>query len=305
MATKSKAAKDDLFAKTPTLSDGDTLLIETKVMDKLERAAAKATVKPKGAVAVLPPPPPQNMLAIIAQAAANPAVDVAKMQALLSMQQDIEKLDRERAFNSAMHAAQSEMPRIARDRKAEHWTYATLEKVSRDIDPVARKHGFSLSYDAEPADAGTIRVVVDVMHTSGMTRRYRFPTLVADDVGIKGSRNKTQVQGSGSSVSYARRYLKCMVFDIAIAGEDIDGAKAKAAAKREVEIIPAITEEQVVQLIELCEAVECPKERFCTHMGVKGIALIPAREFDAAVAALRGYDENRKERAAKAAAAKA
>ena len=47
--------------------------------------------------------------------------------------------------------------------------------------------------------------------------------LALDGVGLKGNPNKTAVQASGSTISYGRRYLKLMVFDVVLTNEDNDG----------------------------------------------------------------------------------
>jgi hypothetical protein len=287
---KTKAKEATLFgpeAVGPKADDGR--VVEGKVVN-----AAKPK-KTKGEVAVLPPPAPQNMLSIIASAAANPAVDVAKMKELLAMQREIEVAEQERAFNAAMHAAQSEMPRITKDKKADRFTYATLENVSLKIDPIARAHGFVLSYGSlPPATPGNIAMYVDVMHVGGAVRRYIAPEIKPDTVGLKDGKNKTDTQGAGASISYMRRYLKLMVFDVAIAGEDTDGKR-----KRGDEFI---TQQQVELLVEQLEAVECPRDKFLAFMKVERLADIPKNLFQAGIDALKAFDEKRREKAAKGAA---
>jgi hypothetical protein len=47
--------------------------------------------------------------------------------------------------------------------------------------------------------------------------------IFADTKGPRGTPNKTATQGFGSTMSYGRRYLKALMFDLVIAGEDDDG----------------------------------------------------------------------------------
>jgi len=282
---KAKAKEANLFEAA---KPDDGKVIEGKVVEAKPKKA-------KTEVAVLPPPAPQNMLSIIAAAAANPAVDVAKMKELLAMQREIEVSEQERAFNAAMHAAQSEMPRIARDKKADRFQYATLENVSLKIDPIARAHGFVLSYGTlPPTTPGNIAMYVDVMHVGGAVRRYTAPEIKPDTVGLKDGKNKTDTQGAGASISYMRRYLKLMVFDVVVAGEDTDGKRKRAA--------DFITQEQVELLVEQLEAVECPREKFLAFMKVDKLADIPAAHFRSGLDALKAFDEKRREKAAKGAA---
>lgn len=285
------------MAKISNKMKTENLFDRAEVLPPAKPAAvAKPTkVKTKTEVAVLPPPPPQNMLSIIAQAAANPAVDVAKMKELLAMQREIEQADQERAFNAAMHAAQSEMPRITKDKKADRFNYATLENVSIKIDPIARQNGFVLSYGtAIPTVPGNIAMYVDVMHTSGCVRRYTAPEIKPDTTGLKDGKNKTDTQGAGASISYMRRYLKLMVFDVVIAGEDIDGARARKKTAAADAGDGYITQKQVEQLVEMLEAVDCPREKFLEHMQVDKLANIEASLFQTGIDALNHFDQRRR-----------
>src|SRR5271168_5095495 len=77
------------------LKDQPDLLSASSVETKAETPPATKETKPRKSQAVakverLPPPAtPANMLAIIANAAANKDVDVEKMRALLDMQREI------------------------------------------------------------------------------------------------------------------------------------------------------------------------------------------------------------------------
>lgn len=265
----------------------------------------RTETKAKTAVAIVerPAPAPTNLLAVIASAASNKRVDVQKMRELLTMQREVERDQQEREFNIAMHAAQSKMPRIARDKQADRFKYATLENVSRQIDPIAREHGFVLSYgNSKTATPGNIAIYVDVMHVGGCVRRYESPELKPDDRGLKGEPNKTSTQGSGASISYMRRYLKLMVFDVVIDGEDIDGRKSKPAK----EPLPVITPEEAERLVDLCGAAECPRDKLIQHLNgehpreprITSLEDLPKAWFNEAVTAVANYEARRKARAA-------
>ena len=49
--------------------------------------------------------------------------------------------------------------------------------------------------------------------------------------GIKGSVNKTAMHGHGSALTYARRYIMCLAFDIQVSDDD-DGNAAGAENRR-------------------------------------------------------------------------
>lgn len=245
------------------------------------------------AVAVASPKPPASLLEVIGRAAADPNVDVAKMRELLALKREIDAEEEAARFAAALLDAQREMLPIKKDRQNDHtksW-YATLEKVSKAVDRIAQKHGFSQAWGtADSPIPGHYRVVCDLSHGK-CTRRY-FLDLPSDTAGAKGTGNKSAVQGVGSTMSYGRRYLKVMMFDLVIEGEDKDGNRQKPA-------VSLISQEQVEQLIEQCEAVSCPKEKLCDHLRIDGLAKLPAARFDEAVRALTEYDANRRARLAK------
>lgn len=129
------------------------------------------------------------------------------------------------AFNAAMTACQQEMPVVVKDatNKDNGSKYAKLETIAFTARPIYTKHGFSISYGEEPAmKEGCIGLFIKVRHSQGHVEQYHGDYQL-DNVGMKGSPNKTAIQGTVSSHSYAKRDLLCMAFNITIAGTDLDG----------------------------------------------------------------------------------
>ena len=69
-------------------------------------------------------------------------------------------------------------------------------------------------------------------HKDGDVRRY-FVDLQGDSAGAKGTSNKTPIQGVASSISFGRRILKILMFDLTIVGDDKDGNRARQAGRQE------------------------------------------------------------------------
>ncbi len=139
------------------------------------------------------------------------------------------------AFAEAMNACQSEMPVIAKDSRNDSTNsrYAKLETILTKIHPIYCKHGFSLSFDIEDTDKeNLVKLRLDVRHKRGHLESYRGEFSI-DTEGLKGNANKTQIHGIGSSISYGKRYLIMMVFNITIANQDVDGQK-NSSEKSEV-----------------------------------------------------------------------
>ncbi len=69
-------------------------------------------------------------------------------------------------------------------------------------------------------------------HEAGHERAYHLD-LPPDTAGAQGKANKTPIQGIGSTITYARRYLVLQVFNIALTNDpdDTDGAPAADASE--------------------------------------------------------------------------
>lgn len=215
---------------------------------------------------------------VIARAASDPNTDVDKLERLLAMQERVLEREAEQRFNVAMREAQEEMGPVLKNRKNSetHSTYADLEQVSKLMDPIIYRHGFSMSFGtADCPYPNHYRVTCDVSHTGGFSKHYQADVPV-DNTGPKGAQNKTMTHGFGSALSYGRRYLKLLIFDVATTDDDGRGAgNGKPINKQQVETLNG-----------LCDAVKADKIAFCRYLKVDAIPEIPAFAYDNAVAVL-------------------
>jgi len=168
---------------------------------------------------------PISMLSIVARAATDPTVDVAKMERLYAMAKEEREWNAERAFNEAMRKAQSSMPVIPKDaeNRSTNSRFAQLETLKKRALPIITENGFAMQFSqADGAPAGKIRVRCKVSHEGGHSEIH-FLDLSPDDTGMKGLKNKTGIHGEGSTFTYGERYLTKLIFNITIVGEDDDG----------------------------------------------------------------------------------
>lgn len=225
------------------------------------------------------PPAEGSLLNVIARAASDPNVDIDKLERLLEMQERVMARDAEQRFNEAMAAAQKEMPQIKRGGKNEttRSTYAELDAMSEAMLPIIAKHGFALSFgtDLSPLEKH-YRVTCDVSHVGGHTRRY-VADVPADLTGMKGTQNKTSTHAFGSTLSYGRRYLKMLIFDVATTDDD-----GRAASGGEL-----IDDVRLKLLNDLADAVGADKIKLCKHLKVDSLHDLPFIRYDYALARLR------------------
>lgn len=215
---------------------------------------------------------PQNevagVLGVIERAALNPAIDVAKMSALLDMQERILNRQSQQAFATAFAEMQPELPEVIEKSKAHNSNYASLEDINDAVKPILAKHGFGLSFRVNQ-DNGTIKVTGILSHRDG----HSESTDLAGSADTSGSKNA--IQGIGSSVSYLKRYVLCALLNISTRGQDDDGAGGVIALEDAAEIDQKITE------------VGADKARFLKFMGVTDVREILAKDYGKALNALK------------------
>ena len=150
---------------------------------------------------------------------------VEQLQILQDMHFKQAARDAENDFNIAMNAVQAEITRVAPDaynkQTQSKWaTYPALDKMLR---PLYVKNGFSLSFDSGESPAGTVTAFCYVSHCNGHTRRYQSPPVPLPVLGPQGKPVMTDTHGTGSAMSYAKRYLLAYIFNIPVGEEDTDG----------------------------------------------------------------------------------
>lgn len=219
------------------------------------------------------------IISMIERAARDPAVDVDKLRQLMEMRQQVDRERAEREFDAAMADAQSKLRRIRADAnnpqtRSRYASYAALDRTLR---PIYTDAGFALSFNTEPAAENMVRVTCDLSHRSGHKRHYQID-MPADGKGAKGGDVMTKTHATGSAVTYGRRYLLQMIFNLAV-GEDDDGNAANDTG----ELVSAA---QVEQLRELIVEVGADIPRFLKYIGVESLGDIRAKDFKRAVAAL-------------------
>lgn len=208
-----------------------------------------------------------GLLAVIERAAHDPNTNVEKMERLFQLQERVLDREAEKAFSEAKHIAQSEMPQIKRTGKNDQTrsTYAELDEIAEQIDPIAHKHGFSMSFGtADSPLENHYRVTCRLRHRGTFYEDYHAD-VPSDTVGMKGNQNKTATHGFGSTMSYGRRYLKLLVWDIATT--DDDGRAATTGA--------LIDFTSLETLKARCSQVGADEVRFAKALKIPALAHLP------------------------------
>ena len=156
---------------------------------------------------------------------------------ILEMQEKILDRQAKQDFSIAMSECQSEMPNILKtaENKQTHSKYETLDALNKVVSPVYTSHGFSISFGTDTAhniDDPMIRVTAEVSHRGGWSKEYHYE-LPYDMTGIAGTVNKTKIHASGSTLSYGRRYLLKLIFNLTTVDELDDDGNANGQSEVE------------------------------------------------------------------------
>jgi ERF superfamily len=234
-----------------------------------------------------PSPPASEVVTILERALSDPSIDVVKARELWQFSREIRAELAENAFNEAMRYAQAEMGPV-RTNAANPQTrskYASLSALDNVLRPIYTKHGFALSYDtADAPNESSVRIIC-LVTCANYTRSYHID-MPADGKGAKGGDVMTRTHATGSAVTYGRRYLLLMIFNIAVAGDDDDGNHASGPT------VAAMSPEQRSMLVQKSTAKKCPAASLIKHLNskqlkgatvIKSIDDIPAARFQEAM----------------------
>lgn len=225
---------------------------------------------------------PTSLISIIAMAVKDPTVTTDKMQGLIDVMERLERRDAEKAFNVALAEMTSVMPRVKKRGKVEYlvdknnkngpkeeaFKHAKIEDIDTAIRPLLVKYGFSLSFTTEPrqGDGGGLTMVGRLSHVLGHFQEARIA------VALDNSGGKNNIQGMGSSSSYGKRYVTCMLLNIITEDEDDDGQSADP-----------ISIEKAVEIDLLITQVGADKVRFLKFMKVDSVPEIRAKDYKKAI----------------------
>lgn len=256
--------------------------------DTIDATKPKKRAKPKKAaskaVAIHQPAPTQVTLdQQIMQAAADPRINIAKMKELTELRRQMRLEEAEDNFKMALHAAQAEMRPIEADAANDHThsKYATLYKVDKALRPIYSKHGLSVSFNTADCPRPEHTRVLAYVERGLFTREYQYDVAI-DAKGPAGNNVMNKTHAGGSALSYGKRYLLLMIFNVTIGdpGRPVDDDGNAAAG------LEPINPAQLKVLIELADTAGADKAKFCDLMKVSAMANIPASRFAEAKAQL-------------------
>jgi hypothetical protein len=164
----------------------------------------------------------------------DPTIPAERMEFVLRELRELRAEWAQQEYDHALSLVQAEMQPVVRNatNKQTNSKYAQLAAIDEAIRPIYAKHGFALSFcPAKPEWGGEVRLVCECSHTGG--HRKLIPLEAGLDMrGAQGTINKTAMHGLGSTMSYLRRFLTCLVFHVAQTDDDDDGNAGGGSVQR-------------------------------------------------------------------------
>lgn len=176
------------------------------------------------------------------------------------------------AWHDAMRACQSELGQVSKDASNTQTRskYVTLGALDAALRPVYLKHGFDVTFSSMPSKDETVPVIMTITHEAGYSRRFNI-SVPCDGQGIKGATMMTRTHAVASAVSYGRRYLLTMAFNVATTDDDGNaaGVRPVPVSKPADDMIKKVTPEQAEALIEFADQVKADKRLLCQFLAAK------------------------------------
>lgn len=165
-----------------------------------------------------------TIIDVISRAASDPNCDTGKMQALINMQVQVMGLEAKKKYDDAMSRVQESLPTIQKEKKGANGKYASIENIDAAISPILKENGFHFTFTSTPGN-GKMIVTGKLRHRDGHQEESSI------ELAIDKSGSKNDTQGGGSTIAYGRRYLKLMMLDLTVVGDDRDGATSRRITK--------------------------------------------------------------------------
>lgn len=212
-----------------------------------------------------------NVLEAIIQLSRDKDARIDVIERLVALQERQETRHAQTAFMNAMADCQKEIPQIQQDGRImvkgqERSRFALHEDIDFAIRPIYTAHGFAVSYGTTSKD-NKVEVSCTVSHRQGhsKTEAILLP--------IDASEFRSAIQSIGSTITYAKRQLLGMHFNIVTRGKDNDGQGGGAK----------ITDDQAKDLQALMEEVKQDIPRFLNYFKIEKVSELPAKELAGAI----------------------
>lgn len=174
---------------------------------------------------------PMTMIQRAFEKAIEQGAGLEVVDRILAQQREMIDYQDRLAFNEALRRIQDKLKPIvkAAENKETHSWYASSKSVDAAIEDLLKEERMSLTFEPEPHPQPDMVRIVGVLSLGAYSRRYPLD-MPADGKGPKGGGVMSRTHATGAAITYAKRYLKNMIFNLSYLEHDDDGNGAARLA---------------------------------------------------------------------------
>ena len=199
------------------------------------------------------------------------------LEKLCNLREQEQNRAAKREFATAFVDLQTDIPIIQAERAVPNndgsvrYKYAPYEDIMRQVSPLLRRHGFTVSFSTK-VDGARVVAYCTLLHRSGHEKTNEYAVRIGD-----GPPKATPTQADGAAYTYAQRGALCDALGITVAGRDDDAR----------EIGAPVTDDQAEDLRQRVAETRSDKAKFLRVAGASSYETIPAAQYARLVAMLR------------------
>lgn len=226
---------------------------------------------------------------MVDRAARDPNVDITKMRELLAMRREIMAFEAQRNFDDAMSVAQAEMgPIIANANNTQTRSkYATYDALDRAIRPIYTRHGFSVTFGTADTPLQDHVRITAIVACNGH-REHHHVDMPADGKGAKGGDVMTKTHATVSAISYGRRAILVMAFNLAVDRDDDGNAAGRISDEPKM-----VDEAQYREVSRLIEETQSDEDKLLAYVKCDDLHNLTQSQYRIAIAALKKKAANK------------
>lgn len=217
---------------------------------------------------------PMAMIQAAFQSAIENKQGLEVVDRILEQQKWMIQHNEEQAFNAALKKIQRQLKKIPKRgwNDQTRSNYATAEDVDDAIQHLLDSENMTLTFVPAINDKPMMVTIIGTLSLGAYSRQYplEMPT---DGQGPKGGGVMTRTHATGSAVTYAKRYLKNMIFDLRFNEKDDDGNQAGAQGMEEAEFKEWDDKIGLADSEEELKRVYLAAQTRATELGAAGVVL--------------------------------
>ena len=226
---------------------------------------------------------PMQMIQLAFQKAIDSGEGLQVVDRILEQQKWMILHGEEEAFNASLKRIQKKMKSIPK----RGWTpdtkskFATTEDIDAEIQSLLDEENMALSFVPAVSEKPDMVLIIGTLALGAFEKRYPLE-MPADGKGAKGGGVMSRTHATGAAITYAKRYLKNMIFDLRF-GETDDDGNGSAGLSDAIKIS--------VNAISDCDTLESLKEKYRKEYK----AAVDANDSTAVKAFMDAYNARKKE----------